>query len=184
MGATHESIIDKQAGQYNSEWIVVKEATVGKYRFDILAFNPITKETEITEVDVHNITDSQKEDFAKSIGKYRKVTCKHNDNEIIYSPIEALAHVQRVIIVEALEKNGLLTYSELLNYVPLKDKQQSGQFVYHLKMLLGAGLIDICGKKYYLTNMGNEMLHILKQIDKISCDITNEKQKLEVYSQN
>ena len=71
MGLTHNSIIRREQKKYNSDWLTFKELQYGNYRFDLFAFNPKTKEIEITEVDVAAQSDEKKIEFAKTLGKTR-----------------------------------------------------------------------------------------------------------------
>ena len=120
MGLTHNSIIRREQKKYNSDWLTFKELQYGNYRFDLFAFNPKTKEIEITEVDVAAQSDEKKIEFAKTLGKTR--VFRNMGEKIIPKEfqifVKVASNVTRMAILELLydkNKKNIRTFFSNLN---------------------------------------------------------------------
>ncbi|MBS7655237.1 helix-turn-helix domain-containing protein [Candidatus Bathyarchaeota archaeon] len=73
----------------------------------------------------------------------------------------------RMEILKLLNAKGPLPYTEIMATVKLDPVRDAGKFVYHLKSLLGAGLISLNeeAKKYNVTELGRMMVNFARNIE-------------------
>ena len=143
MGLTHDSIVIRERQKYSKEWLTFREITYEGYRFDLFAFNPKTKEIEITEVDHAAQTDPKKLKFAESIAKV-KVFRNMQDKIAIHDYqdlIKVLANPVRIAIIEVLINEGSRRYSDLCTAIKMLPAVDAGRFAYHLKLLIATNLV-------------------------------------------
>ena len=169
MGLTHNSIIRREQKKYNSDWLTFKELQYGNYRFDLFAFNPKTKEIEITEVDVAAQSDEKKIEFAKTLGKTR--VFRNMGEKIIPKEfqifVKAASNVIRMAILELLYDKGKKKYSDILFELKFKPSKDAGRFAYHLKTLLNAELIGIDKEgSYIILAKGAKLLRFCRELVK------------------
>ena len=169
MLSTHDRIISKIAEKYDNNWIVWKELFHNNYRFDLFAFNPKTKEVEITEVDVGNSTNQEKINYAKSLGKLKIITVDTHPIEPkkIQRILNALGNPIRIRILEILKNQGYIKYIDLVVAVKMQPTKDAGKFAYHLNFLLKTHLIKKDEKFYHITSKGLSILDFCKYLDEI-----------------
>jgi ribonucleoside-triphosphate reductase len=73
----------------------------------------------------------------------------------------------RMEILKLLNGKGPLPYTEIMATVKLDPVRDAGKFVYHLKSLLGAGLISLNEetKKYNVTELGRMMVNFARNVE-------------------
>ncbi|RLF20382.1 MAG: hypothetical protein DRZ82_02345 [Thermoprotei archaeon] len=79
--------------------------------------------------------------------------------------IRALANIVRFNILNILNEEGPLNFSNMLNRLGLK-KDEAGKFHFHLKKLINAGLVrkDPKSGVYHITELGRDIITSLKKI--------------------
>jgi DNA-binding transcriptional ArsR family regulator len=160
MGLTHDAKVKLEQAKYGSDWLTFTGLVYGGYRFDLFAFNPKTKEVEITEVDQTSETDSEKIAFATTFAKVNIL--RYISQKIIPKDfqifLKGVSNVTRATMLELLYDRGRKRYSDFmveLNLNPLKD---AGSFAYHLKVLLNAKLISTDKEGCYVVSPKGEKI--------------------------
>lgn len=80
---------------------------------------------------------------------------------------DAASSPTRVQILRLLHSRGPLSYSEIMGPLNLDPSHDAGKFAYHLRSILGAGLIDVDRetRKYRLTDLGRLVTEFSWNID-------------------
>jgi DNA-binding transcriptional ArsR family regulator len=167
----HNNIIEDLLREYREKgWLAFSEVRYGKYIFDIMAFNPETREVEVVEVVVANEVDNEKLKFAEKLGKVRIVRPFEREEEVKMIERErdlgVLGSPIRFKILEALSTRKLnyIKIYDMIGY-ERKGSKRSGKLAYHLKLLLNAGLIKKEGNMYSITERGIKILYLLKEVE-------------------
>lgn len=88
-----------------------------------------------------------------------------DDNPQIKEVLKALNHTKRRdILVYLKDLERATAFSELMDYLSI-DSKTSGQFSYHLKLLLKAQLIEKEGEKYKISALGIKACSMLDMVD-------------------
>ncbi|MFH1328987.1 MAG: anaerobic ribonucleoside-triphosphate reductase [Candidatus Bathyarchaeota archaeon] len=82
----------------------------------------------------------------------------------VFSAVSAPTRIQTLRL---LNTHGPLSYSEIMELLSLAPAKDAGKFVYHLRTLLSAGLIDIetGTKKYEITELGVTVVNFAQSLD-------------------
>jgi len=167
MGNVHTEIIEQKTRTFSKDWIIMKEIQFGGYRFDILAFNPFTKEIKIIEVDISHKTDKEKIKFAETLGEVEIVTIEPKEDK--FKPnrlLKIISNPYREAILNLLSENRdkPVILSKIVEHTGLGVGKQ-GQFFYHLNLLLDFGLICRKGEGFYqITEKGVYIIMQLKAL--------------------
>jgi len=170
IGLTHNGIVDQQSKKYSKDWIVLKEVSYQGYVFDLLAFNPKTKEIEICEVEFSCAVPKEKLEFAKGLGNV-KIFRPYGDNYRVPPKdfqmlIDALGDPVRVAIVETLCEEGNLTHANIFSALKMQPLRDSGKFGYHLRVLLKSGLIfKTKDEKYGCSEKGARIIEFFRKLN-------------------
>ena len=167
---THEAIVNREKRKYDKDWLTFTEIAYGGFIFDLFAFNPKTKEVEITEVDLSSVTPPEKIKFAESFAKikiFRSLGNTKIQRKDFQSLIDAVSHPIRVSILEALYDNGTKTYSELAQYLRFDLYRKSGSWAYHFKLLNESKLILRDNyEKYGISQKGQRIIEFFRELNK------------------
>ncbi|MCX8188392.1 MAG: hypothetical protein N3F64_01620 [Nitrososphaeria archaeon] len=111
------------------------------------------------------------------------------DFETLYS---ALGSNERLNILNELNKNGPLSYTQLKNNCGFVKKRESGRFAYHLRLLTSVNLITLNKntKKYSLTPFGRTVLAATNELKEAALQFSGKiyvrtsKHKIEEFDSN
>ena len=80
---------------------------------------------------------------------------------------DAASSPTRIQILRLLHSRGPLSYSEIMGPLNLDPSHDAGKFAYHLRGIVGAGLIDVDRdtRKYRLTDLGRLVTEFSWNID-------------------
>ncbi|MCC6012882.1 MAG: helix-turn-helix domain-containing protein [Candidatus Verstraetearchaeota archaeon] len=89
------------------------------------------------------------------------------------SVLSSISNKIRIEILKLINREGPLSFTEIMEKLQMDPKIHAGKFGYHLKMLNEAGLIasDESTGKYYLTSLGQEVSNFIYNIE----DFVNKK---------
>lgn len=166
---THSRIINRERKKYGKDWLTFIEIGYGGFIFDLMAFNPKTKQIEIVEVDLVSETSEEKVKFAETFAKVKvfRPLGEKIARKAIQPILDALSNPTRLAMLESL-CNTPKQYNELARQIGFYSSKDAGKFVYHLKRLLSAKLIkpNIETKKYEITEKGIKIIDFVLNLDR------------------
>lgn len=165
---SHENLIAIEKAKYSSEWLTFTEVSYGGFIFDLLAFNPKTKEIQITEVDISSPTPEAKRKFVERFATLRMIEIDETSNKTIrsksFTPIaKIMASSPRMAILEYLLEKQRATYHEIAISIGLNPTKNAGRFAYHLKLLTKNELLMKEEGIYKITERGKRWLTFLRE---------------------
>lgn len=168
MSITHDTISRREQAKYGPEWITFTEVSYGGFRFDLLAFNPVTKELEITEIDISCNSDPKKIAFAEKLGKVK--VYRSNGDKIIPKSFQrimkAVSSPLRMEMLIMLHDQGKQRYTDLLINTKMVPVRDAGKFVYHLKFLAATELIKTDKNGFYvITPKGAKIIRFCRELE-------------------
>lgn len=174
MSSTHSSIIQRERKKYaKAGWVTFTEFRYQHFLFDLVAFNPKTKELEIIEVDVAHETPKEKLEAAKKIGKVKVFRPFAGLKRTKISPkktqqiLNALASPIRIAILEILYDHEM-RFTDLASKLGMQLSRDAGRFNYHLGILKKNKLITQSETlKWQISSKGQKILDFVRKLDKL-----------------
>jgi hypothetical protein len=167
---THKQLVAKEEKKFGKDWITFTEFGYGGYIYDIFAFNPLTHEFRVVEVDLTSKTPPDKIKFTETFAQLKIVYAYDGRTEIplptkTFNPImKTLSSPVRVGILEYLSEEGKSTYTELMLYLKMSPLRDAGRFAYHIHFLMRSGLIIKNPDCYEISEKGTKILALFANI--------------------
>lgn len=170
-GKTHDQFVEEERKKFDSDWLVFTEIGYHGYVYDLLAFNPQTKEVSILEVDLSHQTEKEKITFTETFATLKIIRIIRSDNHWIgvqsrtFQPmLKALSNSTRIGILDYLYDEGKRSYNDLMNILKMTQRD-SGRFAYHLNALLKNDLVSKEDKFYKITEKGTRLIDFFRNFD-------------------